>query len=1214
MKKIGGRIGKLRRNGKSLPSDSTKLSTFPHFIAHSGIPEAADSLAYEPIQRLLAVGTSDGRIKVLGQHGVEKLLQSETPEGSRQILFLTNRGTVVRVENSGGLEVWSVTGGNLVCQVHVPSDAVYCVCSVPGEPYLMLGCRSGDLRVCCLVDSNGGPTTEGREVKGARLLNYRVPCGSLEADGELKSCSVCMSHAGPIALTLHSASGVALWNIRHQKLVLRISRDSHPELESCGGVSATCWAGHIYGPDYLATGHDSGDIFIWKLPGGLTGGVQAVPEMIHHCKVAPPGSQASKILGLSYVSGESDALLVMGGQCIEEPDTLTRLHIPYPGTDNEEVSTSYGGDSLPWFGTVYGYAMVPPNGSLEEYEDPVAALVLTEGGKLTLHDFDTQNPIPFSLPFQSSTSITASHILTVGNDGAGLAREIKQEGGELWKGSEEFGGMEDPLYKWVLSGGEAPNAEHSRGGRSLFYFSGHDDGAVRVWELMGETPRWIDTAPGMDVLAAMTGFKGVRVISVGGCGEILAVGYEKGDVRVFRYSSHPLAVETREITGVDRSPEIVHISQPEGYQLVLQVRVHGADIRSLAFDLQTSLLAVGDQSGSVSVIDLSSPSINFFESLSSNAIHGLMFSLLEGAKGETEKPGLYIVSEDSCITVVDGETGKHLGGNDGWLKPKRPSSTLGIALLDSLGHPVENGSTPAAEIPWLPETTWGRSPAPAGSDKSEEVAEKPEVVECGIPQPIGVQGDLTVDAPCSASDAAESGSPNALCLEPVESVLSDDFRAESPDMFEVREEDTDDTVKKGRMLGKIKVGKWTMGKKKCNKSVESLSSATSSPSKMEEAMVVDRMGSESGSLGLGEGSSQSDTFVLTMTDQFIRIYSPESVANGDRSVLHKVTLSSPAIFAAPFRHPTLPAAGVVVISENYRVHVFSLPSLDPVEDIPMEEIIGWSLNRNSDDSDMGGPRTVTAGWHGDVVICGELGEMMRFGLLEGCSNLKSPRGVYDWEVASAAYSARKAALQKTIAVPGAGGIGVGIKKGFGAFLDVARKARDEFDKTMKFHPSRAPPPAPDLHTLFHRGEVQIASTVGTSNPISPSARVDSSTEGADPRKSGGHVDESDKSKLSPKAAREQLLAGAKLQPNEDPKVRTADQIREAYGMKPRNANAKAERVGGIMAENLDKMKERGERLKGLDDKTAVMTNEAANFADLAKQLADQQKNRKWWQM
>lgn len=92
----------------------------------SGIPYTADSCAYEPIQKLLAVrgillsrqqiaygrhgpiiaalaalqiATSDGRVKLLGKQGVEKTLYSvsQVPYGTRQLDFVDNRAILYRV-------------------------------------------------------------------------------------------------------------------------------------------------------------------------------------------------------------------------------------------------------------------------------------------------------------------------------------------------------------------------------------------------------------------------------------------------------------------------------------------------------------------------------------------------------------------------------------------------------------------------------------------------------------------------------------------------------------------------------------------------------------------------------------------------------------------------------------------------------------------------------------------------------------------------------------------------------------------------------------------------------------------------------------------------------------------------------------------------------------------------------------------------------------
>lgn len=97
------------------------------YQSQAGIPATADSLAYDPVQRLLAVslqynspasnttdstslnsaahaalqvGSGDGRVKILGQEGVEGLLISSflDPAPTKQLLYAQNRGGLIRLD------------------------------------------------------------------------------------------------------------------------------------------------------------------------------------------------------------------------------------------------------------------------------------------------------------------------------------------------------------------------------------------------------------------------------------------------------------------------------------------------------------------------------------------------------------------------------------------------------------------------------------------------------------------------------------------------------------------------------------------------------------------------------------------------------------------------------------------------------------------------------------------------------------------------------------------------------------------------------------------------------------------------------------------------------------------------------------------------------------------------------------------------------------
>ncbi|KAM2894700.1 hypothetical protein FF1_009906 [Malus domestica] len=76
-------------------STSTTEDLDLRVAVHYGIPSTASILAFDPIQRLLAIGTLDGRIKVIGGDGIEGLFISPKQLPYKYIEFLQNQGYLV---------------------------------------------------------------------------------------------------------------------------------------------------------------------------------------------------------------------------------------------------------------------------------------------------------------------------------------------------------------------------------------------------------------------------------------------------------------------------------------------------------------------------------------------------------------------------------------------------------------------------------------------------------------------------------------------------------------------------------------------------------------------------------------------------------------------------------------------------------------------------------------------------------------------------------------------------------------------------------------------------------------------------------------------------------------------------------------------------------------------------------------------------------------
>ncbi|MCD7471535.1 hypothetical protein HAX54_012025 [Datura stramonium] len=72
---------------------------------HYGIPSTASILAVDSVQRLLAIGTLDGRIKVVGGDNIEGLLISPKQLPHKYLEFLQNQGFLVSITNENDIQV-----------------------------------------------------------------------------------------------------------------------------------------------------------------------------------------------------------------------------------------------------------------------------------------------------------------------------------------------------------------------------------------------------------------------------------------------------------------------------------------------------------------------------------------------------------------------------------------------------------------------------------------------------------------------------------------------------------------------------------------------------------------------------------------------------------------------------------------------------------------------------------------------------------------------------------------------------------------------------------------------------------------------------------------------------------------------------------------------------------------------------------------------------
>ncbi|KAI8474766.1 MAG: hypothetical protein J3K34DRAFT_490656 [Monoraphidium minutum] len=791
--------------------------------ATSGIPLASDCCAYEPIQRLLAVSTDDGRVKVFGREGVERTLHCGDERGSsdgggggrappaatRQLLFLVNRGAIVRIDEEGELQLWAVdpeAGGGSDGGGAAPAaplqqlalgggDAVTHAAAMQREPFLLLGCSSGAVRVAHMVNASGAGVTTARQVRALKLTGYSIPAKKLEASGEVTWLSALSRPPVHLLLAVHSGGGAAVWDLRAQRLVAVVPPSGaaarSPSPGGRGGrgarVTAAAWLGGGPRGDFV-TGHAGGDVLVWALPQGALSGVGAAqppdagvgagapgggdaplqPRLLSRLRVVQPaGGAARAVRAVEFlVSGKKESLLVFGGQEADMPDGLAVLELPLPteeaglgedasgaegSSDDEERAPAGRGRGaaaapavrrLPWFGAVCAHCLVPAQGSISGTEESAAILALLEGGELSVHALAqpgagggdggggggsrgaspsraVRGPKGYRARFQGQPRVTAARLrigacmtsLRAWSEGLRAAEGAGDGSPRLSQGgaAPSLAGAGAAQWRWIVDGGRPARPEHAAGqlAYATLYCTGHEDGAVRLWDVFSEVPMLLGTVPSREAHSAL-GARGtarpVSTLEFAWEQGLLITGHEGGEVRVYQFDERPRAIDVVhfESVGGASNNDTTALREPPGFQLRLQSLVHSSDITTSAYNPAFKHVAVADKAGTVSLIDLAKPALLWLQAPMRVPVASLalarcplphhrdrnpLISGYDGLHAGAPIKCVVVAAVDSSVGVLDAATGFFLS-REGRLKPKTPTPALLVEALDAYGAPV----------------------------------------------------------------------------------------------------------------------------------------------------------------------------------------------------------------------------------------------------------------------------------------------------------------------------------------------------------------------------------------------------------------------------------------------------------------------------------------------------------------------------------------------
>ncbi|XP_021804576.1 uncharacterized protein LOC110748909 [Prunus avium] len=680
-------------------SDGLKGSDIdPRLLFHYGIPSGCNMLAYDPIQKILAVSSKDGRIKLFGKDNTQALLESVNAVPSKFLQFVENQGILVNVNSKNHIEIWDVEK-NLLADVHAFEEDITSFTVMQHSLYMYVGDSAGNVRVLKLEQehivqmmytipysaSHGNPT----EVPGDTSVVHVLPQPTAESKR---------------VLTIFRDGIISLWDIRESKTVFTAAGNALQSFHHEGKkVTSACWACPF--GSKVAVGYSNGDIFIWSVPTRTELPSEPSTQSTPIFKLNV-GYKLDKIpiasLRWAYADGKASRLYVMGGSDTISSNLLQvillnehtegrtiklGLQLPEPCIDMEIVS-SFSEQSKHKQDC---FLLLGNSGNLYAYDDCSIEKYLLQSQSKSSPSLPKE--VMVKIPFVDS-SITVAKFIT---DNTQMLSFADEDYLLLAKSIPSLFSFETKPKDGTQS-----NAARFTGFSKVknLYITGHSDGALNFWDL--SCPLLVPILSLKQQSEDDLSLSGIPVTALFFDANSLLIvsGDQSGMVRIFRLKPEPYANVSSFLS--------LQGSTKKGNDHIIQsvklLKVNGS-VLSVNMNHSTGHLAVGSSQGYVSVLDIEGPTVLYQKHIASEISTGIVSLHFQTCSFHGfDKNVLAVATEDSSVLALDSDNGNTLSTS--LVHPKKPTRALFMQILDgqdvkrlnllngldlSKGSPVEDG-------------------------------------------------------------------------------------------------------------------------------------------------------------------------------------------------------------------------------------------------------------------------------------------------------------------------------------------------------------------------------------------------------------------------------------------------------------------------------------------------------------------------------------------
>ncbi|XP_051264652.1 syntaxin-binding protein 5a isoform X1 [Dicentrarchus labrax] len=214
-----------------------------------GFPYQPSSMAFDPVQKILAIGTQSGALRLFGRPGVECYCQHESGAAVIQLQFLINEGALVSALADDSVHLWNLRQKRpaILHSLKFNKERIT-FCHLPFQSkWLYIGTERGNIHIV---------NVESFTLSGYVIMwNKAIELSSKAHPGPVVHISDNPMDEGKLIIGFESGI-VVLWDLKSKKADYRYTYDE--------AIHSVAW--HHEGKQFICS-HSDGTLTIWNVRG-----------------------------------------------------------------------------------------------------------------------------------------------------------------------------------------------------------------------------------------------------------------------------------------------------------------------------------------------------------------------------------------------------------------------------------------------------------------------------------------------------------------------------------------------------------------------------------------------------------------------------------------------------------------------------------------------------------------------------------------------------------------------------------------------------------------------------------------------------------------------------------------------------------------------------------------------------------------------------------